>query len=77
MDLRYTPAYDAFRTEVRSFLEADWPLSGAEAELPLGEQEALFRDRAIARGYPAFYLQHSNCFAIVASIRFSAMDPPC
>ena len=51
MDLRYTPAYDAFRAEVRDFVEAGWPLAGAEAALPLAEREALFRERAISRGY--------------------------
>jgi len=51
MDLRYTPEYDAFRDEVRAFLEANWPLSGAEAALPAADQERIFRDRAIAGGY--------------------------
>ncbi|MFP8879324.1 MAG: hypothetical protein VCE43_07565 [Myxococcota bacterium] len=51
MDLRYTPEYDAFRAEVRDFVEAGWPLEGAEAALPLAEREALFRERATSRGY--------------------------
>jgi alkylation response protein AidB-like acyl-CoA dehydrogenase len=51
MDLRYTPEYDAFRAEVREFLEAGWPLRNEEAALPLAEREALFRQRAAERGY--------------------------
>ena len=53
MDLRYSQAYEDFRGEVRAFLKESWPLQGAEAELPPGRQEALFRERAIARGYLA------------------------
>jgi alkylation response protein AidB-like acyl-CoA dehydrogenase len=51
MDLRYTPEYDAFRDEVRTFLKASWPLSGEQAELPLVERERIFRDLAIEGGY--------------------------
>ncbi|MFQ5418012.1 MAG: acyl-CoA dehydrogenase family protein [Myxococcota bacterium] len=51
MDLRYTAEYDAFRAEVRAFLEASWPLKGSEAALPEGERERIFRDRAIEAGY--------------------------
>ncbi len=50
MDLRYSEEYEAYRQQVREFLDG-WPLSGAEAELPLVEQEALFRARAIEAGY--------------------------
>jgi alkylation response protein AidB-like acyl-CoA dehydrogenase len=50
MDLRYGEKYEAFRAELRDFLRG-WPLSGAEAELPLEQQEALFRQRGIERGY--------------------------
>ena len=50
MDLRYGEKYEAFRAEVREFLRG-WPLSGAEAELPQREREALFRARGIERGY--------------------------
>jgi len=51
MNLRYTPEYDEFRAEVRSFLEGNWPLSGAQADLPEAERERIFRDLATERGY--------------------------
>ena len=51
MDLSYGPKYEALREEVRSFIGDGWPLTGDEAELPLPEQEALFRERATERGY--------------------------
>src|SRR5262245_601701 len=50
MDLRYGEKYEAFRAEVREFLRG-WPLTGAEAQLPQREREALFRARGILRGY--------------------------
>jgi alkylation response protein AidB-like acyl-CoA dehydrogenase len=50
MDLRYGEKYEAFRAEVREFLRG-WPLTGAEAERPQREREALFRARGIERGY--------------------------
>ena len=50
MDLRYDESYEAFRDEVREFLEG-WPLTGDEAKLPSETQEALFRQRAVERGY--------------------------
>jgi alkylation response protein AidB-like acyl-CoA dehydrogenase len=53
MDLRFSEAYEAFRGEVRSFLEESWPLRGEEAELPRERRAALFRARAIERGYLA------------------------
>jgi alkylation response protein AidB-like acyl-CoA dehydrogenase len=51
MDLRYTPEYDAFRDEVRSFLQASWPLEGEQADLPEPERERIFRDLATEGGY--------------------------
>ncbi len=51
MDLRLGEKYEAFRSEVRAFLREHWPLRNAEAELPAEEQEKLFRERALARGY--------------------------
>jgi alkylation response protein AidB-like acyl-CoA dehydrogenase len=51
MDLRLGEEYERFRSEVRRFLEESWPLRGAEAALPRTEQEEIFRDRALARGY--------------------------
>ena len=50
MDLQYGPEYEEFRAEVQAFLEG-WPLSGEEAKLALDEQEQLFRQRGIERGY--------------------------
>ena len=50
MDLRYGPEYEAFRVEVRSFLEG-WPLQGEDARLSAEEQEQIFRSRGIERGY--------------------------
>jgi len=50
MDLRYGDAHEKLRAEVREFLQG-WPLKGAEAELPAEEQEAIFRQRAVERGY--------------------------
>jgi alkylation response protein AidB-like acyl-CoA dehydrogenase len=51
MDLSYGKEYEEFREELRSFLAANWPLQGEEAELPHGEQARRFRERAIAQGY--------------------------
>jgi alkylation response protein AidB-like acyl-CoA dehydrogenase len=51
MDLRFGETYERFRSEVRRFLAEAWPLRGAEAALPPTAQEALFRERALARGY--------------------------
>ena len=53
MDLRYTEEYEAFREEVRAFLKASWPPTGAEAEREAKEQAVRFRERAIAAGYYA------------------------
>ena len=51
MDLRLGAKYEAFRAQVREFLAANWPLRGAEAELPAEQQEKRLRERALARGY--------------------------
>jgi len=51
MDLSYGSEMEGFRDEVRAFLEENWPLSGAEKDLPLEKAAALFRERAIERGY--------------------------
>ncbi|MBW2286295.1 MAG: acyl-CoA dehydrogenase family protein [Deltaproteobacteria bacterium] len=51
MDLRYTPEYDEFRREVRRFLEANWPLTGAQAKLAEAERIMVFRDLATEQGY--------------------------
>ena len=53
MDLQYSQEYEDFREEVKAFLADSWPAQGGEAQLPLGEQASLFRERAIARGYLA------------------------
>jgi alkylation response protein AidB-like acyl-CoA dehydrogenase len=51
MDLRLGEKYEVFRGEVRAFLGDHWPLRSAEAALPAEQQEKLFRERALARGY--------------------------
>ncbi|HEX2485695.1 MAG TPA: acyl-CoA dehydrogenase family protein [Myxococcota bacterium] len=51
MDLRESPEHQAFRAEVRAFLREVWPPRGDEAHLPEPRQHALFRERAVARGY--------------------------
>jgi alkylation response protein AidB-like acyl-CoA dehydrogenase len=50
MDLSYGEEYERFRAEVREFLKG-WPLAGEEARLPLADQETLFRNRSIEKGY--------------------------
>jgi len=50
VDLRLGAHYDELRERVREFARANWPLRGAEAELPRREQEILFRRRAIEAG---------------------------
>jgi alkylation response protein AidB-like acyl-CoA dehydrogenase len=50
MDLEYSEEYKAYRDEVREFLRG-WPLAGDDANLPLVEQEALFRRLSIEAGY--------------------------
>lgn len=50
MDLEYGEEYERFREAVRIFLKG-WPLQGEEAELPMEEQEALFRKRGIEAGF--------------------------
>jgi alkylation response protein AidB-like acyl-CoA dehydrogenase len=49
MDLEYGEKYITFRESVREFLKG-WPLEGAEAKLPIEEQEAIFRKRGIEAG---------------------------
>lgn len=51
MDLEYGGELERFREEVRDFLLANWPLRGAEADLPKREAVALFRGRGVERGY--------------------------
>ncbi|MBW2422011.1 MAG: acyl-CoA dehydrogenase family protein [Deltaproteobacteria bacterium] len=50
MDLSYGDEYEVLREEVKEFLKG-WPLQGEEAKLPQREQERLFRQRGIERGY--------------------------
>lgn len=57
MDLSYGEAYERFRTDVKAFLDASWPLQGDEAKLPRAEQEVAFRRRAIERGSLCRYRQ--------------------
>jgi alkylation response protein AidB-like acyl-CoA dehydrogenase len=51
MDLSYGPEYEVFRAEVRAFLAAHWPPSGADAELSREEQTARFRAKGVEQGY--------------------------
>jgi len=51
MDLSYGTEMEGYREEVKAFLEANWPLSGEEAELSAEKQASLFRERAISAGY--------------------------
>jgi alkylation response protein AidB-like acyl-CoA dehydrogenase len=51
VDLSYGTEYEGFRSEVREFLERNWPPKGEEAELPRKEGAARFRDKATAGGY--------------------------
>lgn len=53
MDLGFGEEHEAFRAEVKEFLEETWPLRGDEAKLRRRQQAALFRRRAIDRGYLA------------------------
>jgi len=50
MDLEFGEKYERYRVQLRDFLES-WPPSDAEAQLPFEQQERLFRERAIERGY--------------------------
>ena len=50
VDLEYSADHQAYREEVRLFLEG-WPLSGPEADLAEAEREALFRQRGIEAGH--------------------------
>jgi len=51
MDLEFGPEYDELRESVRAFCRENWPLAGADAELPMREQEILFRERGIQAGF--------------------------
>jgi alkylation response protein AidB-like acyl-CoA dehydrogenase len=51
VDLSYGPEYEAFRGEVRAFLEAHWPPSGDDDAAPRAERERRFRRLATERGY--------------------------
>jgi alkylation response protein AidB-like acyl-CoA dehydrogenase len=51
MDLRHSAEHEAFRAEVRAFLREACPPAGPDAALPEERQHALFRERAVARGY--------------------------
>src|SRR5262249_61193848 len=51
MALRHSAGHESFRAGLRTFLREAWPLQGEEAALPIERQHALFRERALARGY--------------------------
>jgi alkylation response protein AidB-like acyl-CoA dehydrogenase len=50
VNLEYGPQHEALRAELRECL-AGWPPSGEAAALPHAQQEALFRQRGIERGF--------------------------
>jgi len=49
MDLTYSEEHEAYRAEVRAFVEANWP--PADTDTPSPEQERAFRELAVERGY--------------------------
>jgi alkylation response protein AidB-like acyl-CoA dehydrogenase len=51
MDLSYGKEFEAFRGEVKAFLKASWPPSGAAAQGSKDEQLRRFRELAISKGY--------------------------
>ena len=51
MDLSYGAEMEDFRKEVAQFLDENWPLKGDEKDLPFEKAAAVFRERAIERGY--------------------------
>ncbi|MCE2391552.1 MAG: acyl-CoA dehydrogenase family protein [Proteobacteria bacterium] len=51
MDLGYGPEHEAFRAEVREFLESEWGRDGAPAEPERERRESEFRRKATGRGY--------------------------
>lgn len=53
MDLSYGSEIEAFRSEVKAFLKASWPLKGDAARGSREEQVRRFRELAISKGYLA------------------------
>lgn len=53
MNLKFTQEYEDYRRNLQEFLKG-WPLQGEAAELPMEEQERLFRQRGIEAGYVYF-----------------------
>jgi len=51
VDLTYGAEYEAFRTEVRTFLEANWPPNGEASDRTRAEREQRFRQLATDAGY--------------------------
>src|SRR5688572_1092680 len=51
MDLSYTPEYEAFRAQVRSFLADNWPKRARGGPQPSAEEVIAFRRRATEAGY--------------------------
>lgn len=51
MDLSYGQETEDYRKEVKTFLTANWPLTGDEAKMPREDGARLFRERAISEGY--------------------------
>ena len=53
MDLSYGSEIEGFRSEVKAFLQASWPLKGDAAKGSREEQVRRFRELAIGKGYLA------------------------
>ncbi|MBW1884638.1 MAG: acyl-CoA dehydrogenase family protein, partial [Deltaproteobacteria bacterium] len=53
MDLNFAEEYEEYRHKLQEFLKG-WPLQGEEADLPLADQQQLFRQRGIEAGYVYF-----------------------
>jgi alkylation response protein AidB-like acyl-CoA dehydrogenase len=51
MDLSYGEEYEAYRAEVRAFLDAHWPPRGEASKQARKESAARFRELATERGY--------------------------
>ena len=51
MDLTYGAEYEDFRSEVRAFLESNWPPRDDASEFPRNNRESHFRRLATEAGY--------------------------
>jgi alkylation response protein AidB-like acyl-CoA dehydrogenase len=53
MDLDFGEGYEEYRRNLQEFLKG-WPLQGDEADLPLSQQQRIFRQRGLEAGYVYF-----------------------